>query len=211
MMMNHIAIAHVLLTEWAISDRHHSTSAMALTDRLRLLWSCARSLHSIFHVRKHIWEDLDNLKFLCLHGSDLSYALITGVRLVTLRLPGWSLEQIDQEMCFSSVMDNLITHLHRIVERRRAGAYSSSQGGNVANDPIEGLWNLCAGLRTKIKAEMARALAESKTEMRGFEAQPVDLLGMGLVDDLGSSYWKDFMTDAFWNGQGDTMGFDPQF
>lgn len=212
MMTNHIAIAHVLLTEWAISDRHHSTSAMALTDRLRLLWSCARSLHTIFHVRKHIWTDLNNLKFLCLHGSDLSYALITGVRLVTLRLPGWSLEQIDREICFSEVMDDLVSHLYEVTERRKAGAYSSSTGSSTYEDPIEGLWSLCAGLRVKVKAEMAKAIAESKTEMDGFDTQSVDLLSLGLVDDLQSTYWKDFMTDAFWNGQADAnMGFEPQF
>ena len=93
-----------------------------------------------------------------------------------------------------------------------AGAYSSSTGNSSYGDPIEGLWNLCAGLRVKIKAEMAKAIAESKTEMDGFEPQSVDLLSLGLIDDLQSTYWKDFMTDAFWNGQGDTsMGFDPQF
>lgn len=210
MLANHIAIAHVLLTEWAISDRHHNISTMALTDRLRLLWSCSRSLHSIFYARKNLWDDLDNLKFLCLHGSDLSYALITGVRLVTLRLPGWNLEQIDREMSFTTVMDDLVRHLGRIVDRRRAGAFSASQGPGVTDDPIEGLLKLCAGLRTKIRAEMARALADSKAETGGFETLPVDL-DLGFADDLGATYWKDFMSDSFWNGQGDTMGFDPQF
>lgn len=211
-MTNHIAIAHVLLTEWAISDRHHNTSTMALTDRLRLLWSCARSLHAIFQVRKNIWDDLDNLKFLCLHGSDLSYALITGVRLVTLRLPGWNLEQIDEEISFTTVMDDLVRHLGRLVDRRRAGVFTeSSQAEAVKADPIEGLLKLCAGLRTKIRAEMARALADSKAGTGGFETQPSDLRSLGFADDLGATYWKDFMSDIFWTGQGDAMGGDPQF
>lgn len=207
MLVNHIAIAHVLLTEWAISDRHHNTSTMALTDRLRLLWSCARSLHSIFHVRKYIWDDLDNLKFLCLHGSDLSYALITGVRLVTLRLPGWNLEQINQEINFTTVMDDLIRHLGRLVERRKAGTFSAAQVDDGRPDPIEGLLKLCAGLRIKIRAEMARALADTKADSQTFDNQ-TGLFGLSVADDLGASGWKDFVIDAMWNGTGDPMSWD---
>jgi hypothetical protein len=212
MLRSHISIAEVMLTEWAISDRYCNASNMALTDRLRVLWSCVRSLKNVFFMRLGIWDDFDDPKFLCLHASDLSYALLIGVRLVTLRLPGWNLEQIERELSFGQVMDSLVAHLSGLVERRRNGVVSSAlkEGGALpAEDHLTGLTKLCAGLRLRIKTEMAGAMAAFKEEP-GLEAAQATAAMQGLMGDMGAQYWGDVMIDAFWNGPGDFGDFELQ-
>lgn len=211
MLQSHIAVAEIILTEWAISDRHCNASNMALTDRLRLLWSCLRALKDFFFGRMGGWSDFDNPKFVCLHGSDLSYALITGVRLVTLRLPGWNLDHIERELSFHEVMDTVIAHLTGLVDRRRGGMFSSALrdgGGPGVVDPLEALAKLCSALRLRVRAEMAGAMAEFKEEP-GIEA-PSSAVAQGIVDDMGDEYWRDVMIDAFWNGPGELADFELQ-
>ena len=212
MLRSHISIAEVMLTEWAMSDRYCNASNMALTDRLRVLWSCVRSLKNVFFMRMGIWDDFDDPKFLCLHASDLSYALLIGVRLVTLRLPGWNLEHIERELSFGQVMDSLVAHLSGLVERRRNGVVSSAlkEGGALpAEDHITGLTKLCAGLRLRVRAEMAGAMAAFKEEP-GLEAAQATGAMQGLMGDMGTQYWGDVMIDAFWNGPGDFGDFELQ-
>ena len=212
MLQSHISVAEIILTEWAISDRHCNASNMALTDRLRLLWSCLRALKNFFFGRMGGWSDFDNPKFLCLHGSDLSYALITGVRLVTLRLPGWNLEHIERELSFNEVMDTVIAHLSGLVDRRRGGMFTSAlrdSGDPKVNDPLEALAKLCSGLRLRVQAEMAGAMAAFKQEDQGIEAaQPT--MAQGMADEMADDYWRDVMIDAFWNGPGDLADFELQ-
>lgn len=183
---------------------------MALTDRLRLLWSCLRSLKNIFFSRMGIWDDLDYPRFLCLHGSDLSYALIIAVRLVTLRLPGWNLANIERELSFNEVMDALIAHLTSLVDRRRQGMLSSALrdgGAPGEDDPLEALAKLCIGLRLRVKAEMAGAMAAFKEEP-GIETAASMVPGIG--EDMGDDYWRDYMIDAFWNGPTEFNDFELQ-
>lgn len=200
MLEAHIAIAGVILTEFAISDRTCNSSNMTLTDRLRFLWSCVRSLQTIFHRRFNRAEDLDNPIFVCLHGSDVSYALITSLRLVTLRLPGWNVDQIIAELDFYHVMDRLIIHLQGLANRRASGTFSVAFGWN--SDPIEALLKLCAGLREHARAEMAKAVAESSLGSAmdtTTTSVPPPAQVFGGDEMILDGFWKDFMDDAFWN------------
>lgn len=209
MMVSHINIAEMLLTEWVISDRQCHASNMTLTDRLRLLWSCVSSVCSFFLTRTGTWEEFDNPRFLCLHGSDVSYALITGIRLVTLRLPGWDLEHIERELNFRDIMDKVIIHLTGLADRRRRGSLSSALGSDGTGDPLSGLARLCIGMRELIKVEMARAVEESKeggsNPPPAFD--PMQILGDG-GGDFGDLYWREFVNDAFWMGSVDVGDFE---
>lgn len=82
--------------------------------------------------------------FLVTHGSELAYALLTCVRIVTLRLPGWNLEHIERELGFSQIMDAVIAHFMRLAEIRREGPFTAallqhrqqqkSSGGAASNN-----------------------------------------------------------------------------
>lgn len=207
-----MSIAEILLTEWAISDRHCNDSNMTLTDRLRLLWTCVRSLKSVFSVRMRIWNDYGTPHFLCMHSFDLSCALLTAVRLVTLRLPGWDLERIEHELAFRDVMDSVIAHLAGVVDVRRNGLYSTAllQGPRhgddsmATKDPIAGLLNLCSSLSQRVRAEMDRALADCQDGDAVYQAPHGTV---GDLDELGDAFWKDFVIDGAWTGSGNLDDF----
>ncbi|KAI6781088.1 Transcriptional regulator-like protein [Emericellopsis cladophorae] len=195
MLEAHICIAQILLTEWAISDLHLATP---MTDRLNLLWTCLRALRKLFDGRVQEWTDLDNPQFLCLSGSDVSYALIVGIRLSTLRLPGWNLEQIEQELRFGAIMDAAIEHLSLVVERRRTGVFSVAARSDGRADPFTGLLRLCQRMSVHVREEMRRAAEDYR-------------MGSAAVDDggltaggLGDGFWRAMMgqSGAVW---GDAM------
>jgi hypothetical protein len=199
MLEAHICIAQILLTEWAISDLHASTP---ITDRLNLLWTCLRALRKLFDGRTQTWTDVDNPQFLCLSGSDVSYALLVGIRLSTLRLPGWDLEQIEQELQFEDIMHRAIEHLSLVVERRRRGVFSVAACSDGRSDPCAGLLRLCQRMIVHVRAEMRRAAEDYK---RG---STVDDAGLA-VGDLGDEFWKDILVESgpVWGDAVPDMGY----
>ncbi|KAG9258016.1 uncharacterized protein F5Z01DRAFT_633022 [Emericellopsis atlantica] len=184
MLEAHICIAQILLTEWAISDVHLATP---MTDRLNLLWTCLRALRKLFDGRVQEWTDLDNPQFLCLSGSDVSYALIVGIRLSTLRLPGWNLEQIEQELRFGAIMDAAIEHLSLVVERRRSGVFSVAARSDGRADPFTGLLRLCQRMSVHVREEMRRAAEDYR-----MGSIAMDDAGLG-AGGLGDGFWRDMM------------------
>ncbi|PHH79290.1 hypothetical protein CDD82_2504 [Ophiocordyceps australis] len=116
----HIAIAELLLKDIAISDQHCNSSNMPLTDRLQLLWSCVRSLGAFFNVRFAVSE-LERPRFLTLIASDLAYTFITGIKLLTVRVPGWNLDHIGKELALDKILTRQISDLESMINRRKNG------------------------------------------------------------------------------------------
>lgn len=187
----HIAIAEVLLLDIAISDQHCNSSHMPLTDRLQLLWACVRSLRAFFKVR-FAASELEKPRFLTLIASDLAYTFITGIKLLTLRVPGWNLDHIGKELALDKILGRQIQDLGDIIAKRKSGLLSTDKAG--LEDPLERLLRL---LRT---AQELVAL-----QLSGVTAHEI---AHEIVHEMNSSMWQDLVNDsvaaAAWGGATDT-------
>lgn len=175
---------------------------MPLTDRLQLLWSCVRSLRSFFQIRLTI-RDVEQPRFLGLTASDLAYTIITAIKLLMVRLPGWNASQIVNEMGLFEVLEHQIKDLGDLVAIRKRNALSSEEACSSVQDPLDRLHRLLKN---------ARELVEFQLQKR----EGADLLGdnsggMGaqsLVGDLDDDLWQDFVNDTAWNINGDLLLMD---
>lgn len=174
----HISIAEVLLTDFAISDAHCDSSNLQLTDRLQLLWSCVRSLRAFFKVRFSASE-LDKLRFLTVVVSDVFFAFITGIKLLTLGVPGWNLEHVGQELALPETLSWQIDDLAEIITKRQGGSPGSQR--STLEDPLERLLRL---LKT---AQELVAL-----QLSGVSSQDI---ARAVVGEMNSATWQDLMND----------------
>ncbi|PNY28751.1 Uncharacterized protein TCAP_01325 [Tolypocladium capitatum] len=177
----HVAIAEVLLTDIAISDQHCTSSCMPPTARLQLLWASVRSLGAFFEVRfaasgSGSGSELDKPRFLSLIASDLAYAIITGIKLLTLQVPGWDLEHVGKELALDEILERQIQDLADIIARRKSGPPSADTSG--PEDPLERLLRL---LRT---AQELVALQLSGVSAREIAHEIAQGLDGGMVDAL---------------------------
>ncbi|PTB81173.1 hypothetical protein M440DRAFT_1345745 [Trichoderma longibrachiatum ATCC 18648] len=89
----HLAISQILLADISISDPHCAALAISHQDRIQLLWSCLRSLRRYYTVhgaiKCHQVNDTEQRHFLGLTALDLAYAIVTGIKMLLVRVPGW--------------------------------------------------------------------------------------------------------------------------
>ncbi|EEU46134.1 uncharacterized protein NECHADRAFT_92898 [Fusarium vanettenii 77-13-4] len=193
---SHIHVAEVLLYEIALSDQHSTASYMPLTDRLQLLWGCLRSLKSFFDLRfSH--RELERPRFLCMSASDFVYTIITGIKLMTLQLPGWNLASIHNELDMTEVMDQQVRDLVVIVARRKQGNMLGTAtplgvpAPQPPEDPFERLLRQLKTLRDLVKVELKRLVAGTANP------QVIEFSQDILMGDFSSDFW-----------QGSTQGFN---
>ena len=155
----------MLLLDIAISDQHCNSSHMPLTDRLQLLWACVRSLRSFFKVR-FAESELEKPRFLTLIASDLAYTFITGIKLLTLRVPGWNLDHIGKELALDKILGRQIQDLGDIIAKRRSGLLSADKAG--LEDPLERLLRLLRTAQELVALQLsgvtAQEIARSMTQ-----------------------------------------------
>ncbi|KAL6403938.1 hypothetical protein AUP68_13314 [Ilyonectria robusta] len=199
---SHVNVAEVLLYEIALSDQHSSVSYVPLTDRLQLLWGCVHSLRSFFTIR-FASREIDRPRFLCLSASDYVFAIITGIRLLTLQLPGWNLTHIQNELNMLDVMDSQIQDLVIIINRRKQGIYLSAAMADRPEDPFERLLSQLKALRDLVKLELDRQNAGCA------EVPAVDFTQDLLVEGLEGDFWRSIggAVDV-WNVVGDPTVLD---
>ena len=184
----HLSVGETLLKDFAISDQRCSPEKMQVTDRLQLLWSCVRSLKAFFDVR-FAEPEVERPRFLILIASDLAYTLITGLKLLTLQLPGWELESLHAELPMSTVLGKQIDHITEVMSRRKSGLLSPDRCD--VEDPLERLMHLL---------KMAQAVVNMHVAQGGspFAAIVNELSGEAFQDMVGG--------DAGSWGLGDAQG-----
>ncbi|KFG86121.1 putative tRNA processing endoribonuclease Trz1 [Metarhizium anisopliae] len=180
----HIHVAEILLKDMAISDQRCSPDNMQVSDRLQLLWSCVKSLSDFFEIR-FAEPEIEKPRFLCIIASDLAYTLITGIKLLTLQLPGWDVASITKELDMAVIFGKQIDHLMEIIAKRKSGLLSPDRCG--IEDPLERLVRL---MRT----------AQELVGMHINGGSPLQM-----VDDMGAVAWRDIMNEAPW-GMEDSQG-----
>lgn len=150
---------------------------MQVSDRLQLLWSCVKSLSDFFEVR-FAEPEVEKPRFLCIIASDLAYTLITGIKLLTLQLPGWDVASITKELDMVAIFGKQIDHLMEVIAKRRSGLLSPDRCG--IEDPLERLVRL---MRT----------AQELVSMHVSGGSPLQM-----VDDMSTVAWREIMNDAPW-------------
>lgn len=175
----HVSIAEMLLTDVAISDPHCDSYNVQLTERLQLLWACVQSLRAFFKVRRSVTE-LDSPKFVTLMVSDVTFAFITGIKLLTLGVPGWNLEQVGKELALDDILGREIVDVERIIAKRKSGNRANPESS--LEDPLERL------LRLLQTAQELVAL-----QLSGVSALEI---AQAVVGELNSATWQDLMNDG---------------
>jgi hypothetical protein len=207
--------------EIATSDQHCSSSFMLLTDRLQLLWACVRSIRSYLTVRFASLE-LEMPRFLCLTAADVAYVLLTGLKLLGLRLPGWEAGHISAEMRLGDMVDRQVEELTVLTARRRGDTIGVvrnqmflaesflGKAGAVA-DPLDRLLKLLLNVRQvlavwlKNSSAAAAAASASAAAAAAASASSVDVAtGDFQMQDFGSmemddDFWQELLNDKMWS------------
>lgn len=174
----HIAIAETLLKDIAISDQRCNSENMQVSDRLQILWGCIQSLNEFFEIR-FAEPEVEKPQFLIIMASDLAYALITGIKLLTLQLPGWDLHSITQKLDMVTIFGKQIDHITDVIVKRRSGLLSPDRCDDI-EDPLERLVRL---MRTAQELVNMHVSGESPLTM---------------ADGTGSVPLRDIVSDVSW-------------
>jgi hypothetical protein len=145
--------------------------------------------------------------FLGIHASDLAYAIITGIKLLLVRIPDWDPRYIVSELGIREMLDKEIEHVGFVVARRKSDRWPEE-------DPMDRMHKLlmygrdlvCMQIQ-QVTAEMEagsddsgrHALVASSTPAianKGETGQPWMMAGM---EDLDDDLWQNFMNDTAWN------------
>ncbi|KAH6610693.1 hypothetical protein Trco_000713 [Trichoderma cornu-damae] len=213
----HMAISEILLADISISDSHCSSIALPPNDRIRLLWSCLRSLRRFYDVHESIGccEMNDSLvrHFLDLNASDLAYAIITGIKLLLVRLPGWDPQYIVSELGIRELLDQDMRDVGELVARRESSRWTEE-------DPLVRMHKLLKYGRDlidlqlqKLRTEMgaggggghSTSLSQPVLVNKGEATQGWMMMGM---EDLDDDLWQSFMNDTAWSLNGEPMVMD---
>lgn len=198
MLETHISITEVLLGEVGLSESHCKHSNVSPVDRLRILWYCVRSLRTFFDVRCQPWPEMEQPRFTCVRGLDMTYGLITMARLVTMKLPGWNLEQVEQEVRIWEVLDWLVEFLKvTTTTRRKNSAARATSSDDVADptteeDALERLLRFSMSIKGMMKMELDKTKRES---IEAYYPSPDEDTGGAMQDEYGLDFWKDMMDD----------------
>ena len=188
-----IHIAEILLYEVAL----HESPVLMQPERLSLLWRCLQSVVAYMRVRfaeSDIWRP----KFICLKAADFVFAAQVGLRLYSLRTPGWDLELVRDSLGVDRWIAEQSAELERILEARSQGPWTKAmQAAGLSPaivDPFQKLLISLRGFGTLVSKENeknvpitppgdaagvpAQGQAQDEGLMAGMEAE------MSLFDDF---------------------------
>ncbi|EHK16685.1 uncharacterized protein TRIVIDRAFT_41147 [Trichoderma virens Gv29-8] len=211
----HLAISEILLSDISISDPHCSSVALPHADRIQLLWSCLRSLRRFYTVHAAVKccdiSDKEQRSFLGLNASDLAYTIITGIKLLLVRLPGWDPRYIVSELWIREMLDKEIEDVGAVVARRESDRW-------MEEDPLGRMHKLLKYGRDliefqlqKLKLEMDVSSSSDSTLStpsmvnKGEGGQGWVMMG---IEDLDDDLWQSFMNDTAWGLNGEPMVMD---
>lgn len=214
----HLAISEVLLADMAISDSHCAAISLPHSDRIHLLWSCLHALrrfYAVASVKSCDMIDQVERSFLGINASDLAYAIITGIKLLLVRIPDWDPRYIISELGIREMLDEEIEHVGEIVARRKSDRWPEE-------DPMDRMHKLLMYGRDLVNMQIQQVAAEMEgsevnrrhsllpsstlaTANKGETGQGWVMAGM---EDLDDDLWQNFMNDTAWNLNGEPMVMD---
>lgn len=208
-----MAISEILLADMAISDAHCSSRSLPHSDRIHLLWSCLHALRRFYGVASLKCCDItdrEQRNFLGINASDLAYAIITGIKLLLVRIPDWDPRYIVSELGIREMLDKEIEDVGQVVARRKSDRWPEE-------DPMDRMHKLLMYGRDLVNMQLQQVAAEMEagsapissstpaTVNKGENAQGWVMAGM---EDLDDDLWQNFMNDTVWNLNGESMVMD---
>lgn len=207
----HLAISEILLADISISDPHCSAIVLPLNDRIHLLWACLRSLRRFYDIHGASKccdiNGSERRHFLGLNASDLAYAIITGIKLLLVRLPGWDPRFIVAELGVREMLEHEIADVGEVVARRDSDRWPEE-------DPLGRMHKLLKYGRDLVDLQLQKLMLEtepgSSSDSASASVSPPAVVGkdggggggagqgwmmMGM-EDLDDDLWQSFMNDT---------------
>ncbi|KAJ4860416.1 hypothetical protein T069G_05404 [Trichoderma breve] len=212
----HMAISEILLADMSISDSHCSSVGLSLEDRIQLLWSCLRALRRFYTAHAAVkccdLSDKEQRNFLGLNASDLAYAIITGIKMLIIRLPGWDPRYIVSELGIREMLDREVEVVGAVVARRESDRW-------LEEDPLDRMYKLLKygrdlvdlqlqklGMEMDVRSSSDSASLSPPSVVNKREDGPGWMM-MGM-EDLDDDLWQSFMNDTAWSLNGEPMVMD---
>ncbi|KAL7909577.1 hypothetical protein GGI35DRAFT_450273 [Trichoderma velutinum] len=212
----HMAISEILLADISISDPHCSSVGLSLEDRIQLLWSCLRALRRFYTAHAAVkccdLNDKEPRNFLGINASDLAYSIITGIKMLIVRLPGWDARYIVSELGIREMLDKEIQDVGAKVAQRESDRW-------VEEDPLDRMYKLLKygrdlvdlqlqklGMEMDVRSGSDSASLSPPSVVNKREDGPGWMM-MG-IEDLDDDLWQNFMNDTAWSLNGEPMVMD---
>ncbi|KAK4069946.1 uncharacterized protein Triagg1_6741 [Trichoderma aggressivum f. europaeum] len=204
-----------LLADISISDPHCSSVGLTLQDRIQLLWSCLRALRRFYtaHAAAERCDvgDKEQRNFLGLNASDLAYSIITGIKMLIVRLPGWDPRYIVSELGVREMLDQEIEVVGAVVARRESDRW-------MEEDPLDRMYKLLKYARELVDLQLQKLGVEDvRSGGDSASLSPPSVVNkredgpgwmvMG-IEDLDDDLWQGFMNDTAWSLNGEPMAMD---
>ncbi|PNP57866.1 hypothetical protein THARTR1_02024 [Trichoderma harzianum] len=210
-----MAISEILLADISISDPHCSSVGLSLDDRIQLLWSCLRALRRFYTAHAAVKccdiSDKDRRNFLGLNASDLAYSIITGIKMLIIRLPGWDARYIVSELGIREILDQEIEVVGAVVARRESDRW-------MEEDPLDRMHKLLKyarelvdlqvqklGMEMDVRSGDSASLSPPSVVNKREDGPGWMMMGM---EDLDDDLWQGFMNDTAWTLNGEPMVMD---
>ncbi|KAL2164506.1 hypothetical protein VTH06DRAFT_3722 [Thermothelomyces fergusii] len=210
----HFLVAEILVYENSLEELYHCPflrqsaepvsaplSAARMTEdtseRVSMLWECAQLVHAFLENRLPDEEIIDFPRVVCPTAPDLTYVILTMIKLATVRMPGWDLARARKEMQIDEFMSRLLRRLEHAAENRKSktnhGALAHGQPDSEAEDPFAKLARKVRNVRDLFRVlEYDNDYATSQV-VRVYDPAPMTLVDatQDLMQDLGGSLWPD--------------------
>lgn len=187
-METQLHVSEILLYELAVDEE--LSAGLAPTQRLELLWKCARATRSMLETRfrKGGDDDVRRRRFTGLATFDYAYAMIVCLRLSSLGgLAGWDLGLLRRELDFDRYLVLQIEELREFTAQRTQGPGpehdDDMDGGNGSmqqqpfQDPYTHLHDKLVKIRACIVAEMAATMPPDGSSHVNSEPEHSDAAG----------------------------------
>ncbi|KAK4188676.1 protein priB [Podospora australis] len=143
----HIQVAELLLYQSSFHEpetSHWSSQESPVVpmspteERLQMLWDCARVVREFLAARFE-YKMTDYPRFVCMSSFPFTFVFLTLLKLMTLRLPGWDLKTVREELGFEQFVERQIEDMEFTAARRKKRSRSRVSGGasnqNSPEDP----------------------------------------------------------------------------
>lgn len=196
-----VIIAETLLYEIALND----SPVITQPERLALLWRCLQSVTAYMHLRFDYY-DISHPKFMCLMAGDFVFSAQVGLKLLSLRTPGWDLPLVWRELAIDWWVEKQMTELGELLEARGSAAWTKELQAKglapVVVDPFEKLRISLTQFSALLSKENARNLPITPPEE---EAQVVPEQDGGFLAGVDAEM---ALFDDFYLTQSDLLAMD---
>ncbi len=175
-------------------------SFLSARDRLEMVWSCLSATKAFLQNRfsNPIGE---HPRYLCLSSLEYMYAFVTGLKLITLQMPGWDGQRARQELSFDELIDRKIHDMHKLAERRRKK--TPAGGTPTMNDPFERMCKMIVHVKSTLLAELDSVAPLRATPAEQQHQQPISPFSPDIMQDiaqgLDAAPWPDLYNDIGWD------------